>query len=83
LKKYAAHFFNHAVGVTGEKEAANPVTGVSSTTCAKVRGTRNLQMARIICNMVKSLLTCLVGIWTISMVILFRLSRIDFYETNY
>jgi hypothetical protein len=27
LKKLASHFFNHAVGVTGEKEAANPVTG--------------------------------------------------------
>jgi hypothetical protein len=27
LKKYASHFFNHAVGATGEKEAANPVTG--------------------------------------------------------
>jgi hypothetical protein len=47
LKKYATHFFNHAVGVTGEKEAANPVTGVSSTTNAKVRGTRNLQMVRV------------------------------------
>jgi hypothetical protein len=32
LKKSAAHFFNHAFGVTGEKEAANPVTGVNSTT---------------------------------------------------
>jgi len=31
LKKYATHFFNHAVGATGEKEAANPVTGVSAT----------------------------------------------------
>jgi hypothetical protein len=27
LKKFASHFFNHACGVTGEKEAANPVTG--------------------------------------------------------
>jgi hypothetical protein len=27
LKKFASHFFNHAFGVTGEKEAANPVTG--------------------------------------------------------
>ena len=32
LKKYATHFFNHAVGATGEKEATNPVTGVNSTT---------------------------------------------------
>jgi hypothetical protein len=31
LKKYATHFFNHAVGVTGEKEAANPVTDLDST----------------------------------------------------
>jgi hypothetical protein len=46
LKKYAAHFFNHAVGATGEKEAANPVTGVSTTTNAKVHSTRNLQMVR-------------------------------------
>jgi hypothetical protein len=29
LKKYATHFFNHAFGTTEEKEAANPVTGVS------------------------------------------------------
>jgi hypothetical protein len=27
LKKFASHFFNYAFGVTGEKEAANPVTG--------------------------------------------------------
>jgi hypothetical protein len=45
LKKYATHFFNHAPGATGEKEAANPVTGVSST--AKVRGKRNLQIVRV------------------------------------
>ena len=30
LKKFAAHFFNPAFGVTGENEAANPVTGVNS-----------------------------------------------------
>jgi hypothetical protein len=27
LKKFALHFFNYAVGVTGENKAANPVTG--------------------------------------------------------
>jgi hypothetical protein len=27
LKKFASHFFNPAVGVTGENKAANPVTG--------------------------------------------------------
>jgi len=36
LKKYATHFFSHAFGATGEKEAANPVTGLRSTTNAKV-----------------------------------------------
>jgi hypothetical protein len=30
LKKFASYFFNHAFGVTGEKEAANPVTGVTA-----------------------------------------------------
>ena len=45
LKKYATHFFNHALGATGEKETANPVTGVSST--LKVRDTRNLQMVSL------------------------------------
>jgi hypothetical protein len=45
LKKYASHFFNHALGATGEKEAANPVTDVIST--AKVRGTRNSQIVRV------------------------------------
>jgi hypothetical protein len=48
LKKYATHFFNHALGATGEKEAANPVTGGSSTTNAKVRGTRIWQMVRVL-----------------------------------
>jgi hypothetical protein len=47
LKKYASHFFNHAFGATGEKEAANPVTDVRSTTNGKVRGTRNLKIVRV------------------------------------
>jgi len=31
LKKFASHFFNHAYGMTGEKEAANPFTGVTTS----------------------------------------------------
>jgi hypothetical protein len=31
LKKFASHFFNHAYGMTGEKEAANPVTVVTAS----------------------------------------------------
>jgi hypothetical protein len=37
LKKFASHFFNHAFGVTGEKEAANPVTGLNSSKILRLK----------------------------------------------
>jgi hypothetical protein len=33
LKKYAAHFFNSAFGITEEKEAAYAAAGVNSGKC--------------------------------------------------
>jgi hypothetical protein len=46
LKKFASHFFNHAFGVTGEKEAANPVTGEKYNQA--FNETKNFRMSLIV-----------------------------------